>query len=161
MEDDSNPETYRENSIWAQNFSLHWAKNIIVSCGAYMFDGMDDEGISFKRNPDHFQPYAVLVDGVHYRFKEGVDAVWQDFKAGKIDLCTLFPNQLLELDTFLASDEYARQEANGKGINLIDYIDLSLYFRLEQCQTLFLQSQLAQSNDSCHRSPEDYRAKPQ
>lgn len=128
IEDDSDPETYRNNSIWAQNFSHHWAKNIIVSCGAYIFDGMDDEGVRFKRNPDHYEPYKVLVEGLQYRFKESVDAAWHDFKAGKIDLCTLSPNQIIELDSFLASDEYAHQKAKGRGINMLDYVDMSFYY---------------------------------
>ncbi|MCH9626754.1 MAG: hypothetical protein S4CHLAM2_03820 [Chlamydiales bacterium] len=128
VEDDTDPDTYRTNSIWAQNFAHHWAKNVIVSCGPYLFDGMNDEGITFKRNPEHYQPYRVLVEGVQYRFKESFDAAWQDFKTGKIDFCTLSPNQLLELKTFLASDEYARQEKEGAGIEMIDYVDLSFYY---------------------------------
>jgi len=128
VEEDEDPETYRKNSVWAQNFSHHWAKNVIVSCGPYLFDGMNDEGIRFKRNPEHFKPYSVLVEGIQYRFKESFDAVWQDFKAGKIDLCSLSPNQLLELNTFLASDDYARQKAEGKGIETMDYVDLSFYY---------------------------------
>lgn len=128
IEEDEDPETYRKNSIWAQNFSHHWAKNVIVSCGAYLFDGMDDEGIRLKRNPDHYKPYAVLVDGIQYRFKESTDAVWQDFKTGKVDLCTLAPNQLLELDTFIASEEYSRQKAEGNEIMSMDYVDLSFYY---------------------------------
>ncbi len=128
IEDDDDLDAYRNNSIWAQNFSQHWAKNIIVSCGAYLFDGMSDEGIRFVRNPDHYSPHKVLVEGIQYRFKESLDAVWQDFKTGKVDLCTLAPNQLLELDTFLASDEYKRQEAAGNRIHSIDYVDLSFYY---------------------------------
>lgn len=128
VEEDADPDIYRKNSIWAQNFSHHWAKNVIVSCGAFLFDGMNDEGIRLKRNPDHYKPYNVLVEGVQYRFKESSDAIWQDFKTGKVDLCTLAPNQLLELDTFLASDEYARQKAEGNGIKTLDYVDLSFYY---------------------------------
>ncbi len=45
VDDDADPDTYRKNSVWAQNFSQHWAKNVIVSCGPYVFDGMTDEGI--------------------------------------------------------------------------------------------------------------------
>lgn len=121
-------EDYKTNSIWAQNFSHHWAKNVIVSCGAYIFDKMDEEGIRFRRNPDHYNPYAALVSGVHYRFKESFDAVWQDFKVGNIDLCSLSPNQLIEYDTFMASSEYAKQEKAGQRIESIDYVDLSFYY---------------------------------
>ena len=128
IEDDSNPDTYSQNSVWAQNFSQHWAKNIIVSCGPYLFDGMTEEGISFKRNPNHFEPYAVLVEGVRYYFKENFDAVWQDFKAGKLDLCTLSPNQMLELDNFQNSPEYLNQAGRQQAIKMLDYVDLSYYY---------------------------------
>lgn len=128
IEDDSDLDCYRNNSIWAQNFSHHWAKNYIVSCGPYLFDGMTDEGISFKRNPDHYNPYAALVEGVQYRFKESVDAIWQDFKTGKIDICTLSPNQLTELDSFLESVQYQDQKAHGMGVEHIDFVDLSFYY---------------------------------
>lgn len=128
VEEDQAPDTYRTNSIWAQNFSHHWAKNVIVSCGAYLFDGMNEEGIRLKRNPDHYNPYKVLVEGIQYRFKENADAAWQDFKAGNLDLCTLSPNQLLELETFLASDEYARQKAEGNPIHALDYVDKSYFY---------------------------------
>src|SRR5262249_4175911 len=37
--DDADPNTYRTNPIWAQNFSHHWASNVIVSCGPWLFDG--------------------------------------------------------------------------------------------------------------------------
>lgn len=126
--DDESADCYRHDSIWAQNFSHHWAKNYIVSCGPYLFDGMTDEGIFFKRNPDYFNPYSVLIEGLQYRFKESFDAVWQDFKTGKIDLCTLSPNQLIELDTFLESDQYSDQKAKGMAVKELDFVDLSYYY---------------------------------
>jgi peptide/nickel transport system substrate-binding protein len=128
IEEDTSFDTYRKNSIWAQNFTHHWAKNVIVSCGPYLFDGMTDEGISFKRNPHYFNPYAVLVEGVKYTFKESMDAIWQDFKAGKIDLCSLSTNQLMELKGFLESDDYRIQCANHQAIHTLDYIDLSYFY---------------------------------
>ncbi len=128
IDEEEDPDIYRKSSIWAQNFSQHWAKNIIVSCGPYIFDGMSDEGISFKRNPSYFNPNTVLVEGVKFTFKEGFDAVWQDFKTGKIDLCVLSPNQLPELETFLDSQEYQIQKANGQAIHAIDYVDLSYFY---------------------------------
>lgn len=128
IDEEEDPDIYRKDSVWAQNFTYHWAKNVIVSCGPYIFDGMTDEGISFRRNPNYFDPYAVLVEGVKYTFKESFDAAWQDFKSGKIDLCNLSPNQLMELSGFLESDEYQQQKNNGKGINALDYVDLSFYY---------------------------------
>jgi len=128
VEDDSDPDTYRTNSVFAQNFAHHWAKNVIPSCGPFIFDGMNEEGIKFRRNPDHYNPYAVLVEAVHYSFKESFDAVWQDFKAGNLDLCHLSPNQLLEMESFLKSPEYKQQLADGLGIESIDYVDRCFYY---------------------------------
>ena len=123
IEDDTDIDTYRTNSVWAQNFAHHWAKNVIPSCGPYLFNGMNDEGISLRRNPDYYNPFAALVEGVHYAFKESFDAVWQDFKAGDLDLCHLAPNQLLELDSFLKSPQYQEQAHRGLKIAFIDYVD--------------------------------------
>jgi len=124
IDDDADPDIYRKNSVWAQNFSLHWAKNVIVGCGPYLFEGMTDEGVSFKRNPHYFDPNSALVEGVKISFKESLDAIWQDFKAGKVDLCILSPNQLGELETFLKSAEYRSQ----KEIKSLDYVDLSFFY---------------------------------
>ena len=128
IDDETDPAIYRKSSVWAQNFSQHWAKNVIVSCGPYLFDGMTDEGISLKRNPHHFNPYASLLEGIKFTFKESLDAVWQDFKTGKIDICTLSPNQLAELDTFLASSEYESQKERHQAIKTLDYVDLSYFY---------------------------------
>ncbi len=128
IEDDAESDTYRKNSVWAQNFSHHWAKNVIVSCGPYLFDGMTEEGIKFRRNPHYHDPFAVLIEGTKFTFKESFDAVWQDFKAGKVDLCTLAPNQLIELNTFLNSKEYQAQKANNQSIQTLDYVDHAFYY---------------------------------
>ncbi|MFN0065900.1 MAG: ABC transporter substrate-binding protein [Chlamydiales bacterium] len=128
VDEESDPDTYRKNSIWAQNFAHHWAKNVIPSCGPYLFDGMDEEGVYFARNPDYHDPYAVLVNGVHYYFRESFDAVWQDFKAGNLDVCYLSPSQLLEYENFLKSPEYATQQREGKAIHSIDYVDRCFYY---------------------------------
>jgi peptide/nickel transport system substrate-binding protein len=128
VENDSEADTYKNNSVWAQNFSHHWAKNVIVSCGPYLFDGMTDEGISFRRNPHYFNPYTVLIEGIRYSFKESFDAVWQDFKTGKLDMCTLSPNQLIELNNFLKSEDYHLQASKGMSVQTLDYTDLSFYY---------------------------------
>lgn len=119
---------YQKDTIWAQNFSHHWAKNVIVSCGPYLFDGMGDEGVRLKRNPEYYQPSRVLLEGIHYCFKESVEGVWQDFKAGKLDLCKLPPDRLMEYETFLQTEEYARQEREGKGIESLNYTESAFYF---------------------------------
>jgi len=128
VEEDNDLDCYRKDSVWAQNFSRHWAKNYIVSCGPFIFEKMTEEGIHFKRNPDHHNPYAAMIGGFNYRFKESFDAIWQDFKAGKIDLCTFSPNQLLDLEAFLKSSDYKAQKKEGKGIKMLDYVDLSYYY---------------------------------
>ncbi|NGX61856.1 MAG: Oligopeptide-binding protein AppA [Chlamydiae bacterium] len=128
IEEEGDGNAYRHNSIFAQNFSQHWAKNVIVSCGSYLFDGMNEEGILFRRNPDFYNPYATLVKGAHYLFKESPDAAWQDFKVGKTSFCTLSPNQLLELAQFLESPEYQIQQSKGQGIEELDFVDMGYYY---------------------------------
>ena len=39
LEEDQDPNAYRTSSVWAQNFSQHWAKNIIPSCGPWISMG--------------------------------------------------------------------------------------------------------------------------
>lgn len=119
---DQDPETYRNNSVWAQNFAQHWARNTIVSCGPWVFDGMTDEYIRFTRNEDFYEPLAVLVKEYEIRFRESPDAIWQDFKAGILDTHVLNPDQLIELEAFLSSQDYREQSAKGDGIQRIDYV---------------------------------------
>lgn len=122
IEDDQDPNSYRTNSVWAQNFAQHWARNIIVSCGPWLFDGKTKEAIRFKRNPDHYNPYAVLVESQEVRFRESPDSIWQDFKAGKIDAYAIRPDQLIEYDDFLKSSDYLGQAQKGMKVNRVDYI---------------------------------------
>jgi|GEM_PF-369151 len=120
--EDEESDIYRTNMVWAQNFAEHWARNVIVSCGPWVFDGMTDRQIRFKRNPNHYHPLRVLVEAMEIEFKEGMDALWQDFKAGKTDTYVLQPNQLVELEEFLLSDEYQRQVKQGLKIHRIEYL---------------------------------------
>ncbi len=122
IEEDSHIDTYRTNPIWAQNFSNHWAKNIIPSCGAWEFDGMTDQAISFKRNPDFFNPYAALAEKKEYKFKNSPDAIWEEFKLGLFDSFEIPPNQLAEYERFITSQPYKEQVAKGLKINRLDYI---------------------------------------
>jgi peptide/nickel transport system substrate-binding protein len=122
VEDDSDPETYRKDSIWAQNFAVHWARHVIPSCGEWIFDGMTDEKILFKRNPDFHNPLAVLVEEYEIRFKESPDGIWQDFKAGRLDTYALQPDQLIELEEFQQTDTYKEQSRSGKAIHRLDYV---------------------------------------
>jgi len=122
IEDDSDPDTYRKNPIWAQNFSDHWAKNIIPSCGAWEFDGMTDQEIRFKRNPNFYNPYAALTEAIEYKFKNSPDGIWEEFKAGSFDSITIPSYQLGEYHHFLASEPYKAQVEKGRGIKRLDYI---------------------------------------
>lgn len=122
LEEDSNPESYRNSSVWAQNFARHWAKNIIPSCGAWLFKGMSDTQISFERNEQFYLPLAVLVQGDEVQFKDSNDAVWQEFKANRYELYTLQPDKVLELEQFLKTDLYKQQAATGSAIKRLDYL---------------------------------------
>lgn len=109
VEEDHDPDTYRTNSIWAQNFREHWAKNIIVSCGPYLFDGMTDREIKFIRNKNFYAPYAALLEGMKIEFKDSTDNMWQDFKLGINDTHTLTPEEFLQYHDFLKSQVYKGQ----------------------------------------------------
>lgn len=121
--DDSDPDTYRINPVWAQNFSHHWAQNVIVSCGPWIFDGMTDRQIRFQRNPDYYDPYAVLVESYEINFKNNADGIWDAFKRGDLDLFEVPPNLLGEFDQFLQGSHYQRQIENRRGeINRLNYL---------------------------------------
>lgn len=123
--DDNDPETYRTNSIWAQNFSSHWAKNIIPSCGPWVFAGLTDRVVKFKRNADHYFPLDVLVERLEIGIKDSFDNAWQEFKAGGSDFFILQPDQLLEFNNFLKSDAYAEQVKKGLSIKRLDFVSRS------------------------------------
>ncbi len=146
IEDDSDSSTYRTNSLWGQNFSLHWAKNIIVSCGPWIFDGMSDRQIKFKRNPDYYFPYATLVQAMEVQFKESPDNIWQDFKANKLDSYNIQPSQLSELATFLKSPEYQEQEKKQDAIKRLDYLMRSYtYLGWNQAKPYFKSKKVRQA----------------
>lgn len=125
ISDDNDANTYRTNPIWAQNFSHHWANNIIVSCGPWQFDGITDREIRFHRNPNFYEPYAVLVEDYEIKFRDSLDAIWEDFKLGSIDLFTVPPNLLVEVDRFLQSEPYQKQAEKGLKIERLDYLNRS------------------------------------
>ncbi|MDP1835517.1 MAG: ABC transporter substrate-binding protein [Chlamydiales bacterium] len=128
VSDDSDANTYRTNSVWAQNFNNHWARNVIVSCGPWIFTGMTERQISFKRNANYYEPLAVLVDSMEVQFKETPESIWQDFKAGKLDTYDLRPEELIEYESFIKSDAYKQQEAKGLGLKRIDYVSRSFSY---------------------------------
>lgn len=146
IEDDSDPATYRKNALFALNFSKHWAKNIIVSCGAWLFNGMSDRAIRFRRNPEHYFPFDVLVEEMEVELRSSLDAIWQDFKEKKFDTHVLRPEQLLELDHFLQSASYQRQEGEGAAIQRLDYIGRTFqYIGWNQARPLFQSKKVRQA----------------
>lgn len=146
VSDDSDPDTYRNNPIWAQNFSHHWANNIIVSCGPWSFDGMTDREIRFKRNSEYFDPLAVLVEGYEVKFRNSLDAIWEDFKVGSLDLFHVPPNLLSELDQFLQSSHYLKQVEQGLKIHRLDYLNRSYrYIGWNETNPLFKEPKVRQA----------------
>lgn len=122
IEDDESPDTYRKNSVWAQQFSQHWAKNIIISCGGWVFDGMTDRQIKFRRNTNHYFPLDVLALNEEVQFKESPDNIWEEFKINRLDSYDLRPDQILELERFLQTPEYEAQSKKGASIKRLDYV---------------------------------------
>jgi len=125
IENDEDPNTYKNNSVWADNFASHWAKNIIVGCGAWNFDGMNERQIKFIRNKDYFEPLAALSEAIEIDFKEAPDNVWQAFKGNQIDSYSLQPNQELEFQDFLLSGSYKNQEKQNESIHRLNYVQRS------------------------------------
>jgi peptide/nickel transport system substrate-binding protein len=128
IENDKDPEIYRKDAIWAQGFNQHWARNIIVSCGPWLFDGRTDRQINFKRNRDFYFPLAALVEGREIQFKESPDNVWQDFKGNKLTTYSILPDQLLELQNFLKSPQYAEQVKQNARIKRLDFFSRSFTY---------------------------------
>lgn len=126
--DDSDPNTYRTNPIWAQNFFHHWANNIIVSCGAWLFDGMTDREIRFRRNPKFYDPYIALTNAYEVKFRDSIEAIWEDFKLGALDLFAIPPNLLAEFDRFLQSAPYQAQSKQGLGVRRLNYLARSYQY---------------------------------
>lgn len=128
LDDDSAADSYRTSKVWAQNFSDHWSKNVIVSCGPWMFDGMTEQAITFRRNNDFYNKYAALAQGITVRFKETTDATWQAFKTNQLDSYSLPPNQLLEWQGFVNSNQYQEQKSKGLGIEELNYVARVYYY---------------------------------
>lgn len=145
-EDDASPDSYQKNAAWAQNFSQHWAKNSIPSCGAWLFDGLTDRQIQFRRNPHFYRPLAALADKMVYAFKNSPDAMWQDFKGNALDSYSLQPGQQIELDEFLNAPQYIKQADANASINRLDYLT-RVYFYLgwNQATPLFNHTKVRQA----------------
>lgn len=144
--DDADPNTYRHNPIWAQNFSQHWAKQIIVSCGPWLFDGMTDREIRFRRVSDFYEPYAVLVDKYEVKFRDTPESIWEEFKTGSLDLFEVPPNLLPEFEQFLQSEPYQQQLKQGLEIQQLEYPARSYtYVGWNQANQLFKSRKIRQA----------------
>lgn len=121
IEEDADPQTYRTNAIWAQGLIQHWARNIIVSCGGWIFDGRTDRQINFKRNREFYLPLLALFERREVQFKESPDNAWQDFKGNKLTTFAIQPDQMLELNNFLKTPQYLSQEKQKAKIHRLDY----------------------------------------
>lgn len=146
LDEDSDPETYRTNSVWAQQFSRHWARQIIVGCGPWIFDGRTEKMIRFVRNPDHFNPLEVLVEAMEVQFKDSPDAVWLDFKSLQSDTYVLGSSKQLDLQNFLNSPDYQEQLKIGKGIQKLEYLEnMYAYVGWNQATPYFNDKRVRQS----------------
>jgi len=128
LENKNSPHPYRESSVFAQNFNEHWAKNIIIGCGPWLFDGMDDRQIRLKRNPYFYNQNAALFEEQTINFKTTTESIWQDFKAGKLYAHSLQPDQLREFAAFLKSPEYAEQKNQQMAIEQLDFVSRAFAF---------------------------------
>lgn len=146
INNDAASDTYKTSSVWAQNFSQHWARNIIPSCGPWIFESMSDREIRFKRNTEFYNPLAVLVEGSVEFFKEGPESIWQDFRANKLNVYTLQPEQKIELANFLSSAQYKEQEHDGDAIRRIDFVARSYaYIGWNQAKPFFKSKKVRQA----------------
>lgn len=122
IDDKGDLNAYRTNSVWAQNFAEHWAKNIIPSCGPWIFTGMTERQLNFKRNKQYFEKNAALSASIEYDIKESVDNAWQQFKNNHLDMFSMQPDQIGEFNDFLKTPAYAQQAAAGNAIQRLDYL---------------------------------------
>ncbi|KAF3363307.1 putative substrate binding protein [Chlamydiales bacterium STE3] len=146
IEEDVEGNTYKTNSVWAQNFMNHWAKNVIPSCGPWIFDGMTEKSIRFRRNPDYYFPLAVLVDALEVQFKESNENAWQEFKAAGADEIVLRPDNILDLELFLESAMYKKQLSKNLGIQTLKYFDRAFsYIGWNEKNPLFTNKKVRQA----------------
>ncbi|MBS0654182.1 MAG: permease [Verrucomicrobia bacterium] len=120
--DDASSDFYAKSLIWAGNFSMHFASRVIVSCGPWIFDGMSERQIRFRRNPDYYSPVHALYEAIEVYFFDSVDAIWRDFLDQKIDLCQVAPQNFIELTRYLQSQEYADQNKQGSSIKKLEFL---------------------------------------
>lgn len=120
--DDAGGDFYRTSSTWAQSFSQHFASRVIVSCGPWIFDGINDRQIRFRRNGDYYSKTQALYEALEVSFLETTEALFRDFLAQKIDLCIINPQSLVELERYLESPEYKKEQQKGNAIRRLDFL---------------------------------------
>jgi peptide/nickel transport system substrate-binding protein len=146
IEEDSDRSVYRKSPLFAQQFMQHFAKNIIVSCGPWVFEGLEDRNIRFKRNRDYYNSLGVLVEEKNLQFKDSPEAAWQEFKAGKTDSYILQPQQIQELENFKRSSIYTSQIEEVGGVNRLDYLGRVFFFiGWNQAKPLFANKKIRQA----------------
>jgi peptide/nickel transport system substrate-binding protein len=119
---DSDSAIYRTHSVWAQQFTNHWARSLIVSCGPWIFEGMQPQRICFRRNPNYYNANAVLAQRMEIDFKETPELVWHALKVGQIDQCDLSSYQEAHYEQFVQSSDYSAQAAAGGALNRMDMV---------------------------------------
>ena len=120
--DDHEEHFYKKSSLWAQYFARHFASRVIPSCGAWSFEGLTDQSIRFRRNPDYHNPFQVLYENMEISLTNTEDAVFRDFIAQKSDTCTLTPKNTTEVEKYKKTPDYKKEQENGYEINQIDYL---------------------------------------
>jgi len=121
-------EEQRTSSTIIQYLQLHWAKNIIPSCGPWTFVEMTDESIKFKRNPNFIRPLDALYNEWEISIRASFDSIWNDFKLGKITTYGLNPQQVPEWERFKNSPEYQTQKERGEAIRLLSFPSNGYFF---------------------------------
>ncbi|MBS0621692.1 MAG: permease [Verrucomicrobia bacterium] len=134
IEDDD----YRNNSVWAQNFIDHWAKNVIVSCGPWTFGGWRDRQITLERNPHYQGPGGALFESYTVEFRAVPDLIWQDFKGEKIEFfdSRFAPDKLSELQEFIKTPLYQEQTP----IHQLDSLDRAFRYIGWSCKSPFFKN---------------------
>lgn len=146
IDDKGDLNAYRTNSVWAQNFAEHWAKNIIPSCGPYIFRGMTDRQIKFEKNSNYPLDDPALSQGIDFDFKPSPDNVWQQFKNNHLDSYNMQPEQIDEFNDFLTTEAYARQARSGNAIKRLDYLSrLFTYIGWNLARPMFSSAKVRQA----------------
>lgn len=146
IRNDSDPESYRTNSTWAQNFNRHWSNQVIPSCGPWLFDGMNENRLVLRRNPSFYAPLDVLIERYDMEFMNNTETIWNAFLANKLETYELSPAKWIELQDFLKSPNYKKQEAEGNSIHQLSYLArVFTFIGWNQARPLFTSKKVRQA----------------